>query len=46
MKIVKDLDNSKVIIYDNDKKVLEMGFIFDEFVYTFYTNEPIIIDKV
>lgn len=45
MKLVRDLQNNRVIIYDNDKKVLELAFFHDEFIYTFYTNNVICISK-
>ena len=45
MKLVRDLQNKRVVIYDNDKKVLELSFFADEFTYTFYSDELIIISK-
>lgn len=45
MKLVCDLQNNRVVIYKNDKKVLELAFFYDEFTYTFYTNSIICINK-
>ncbi len=45
MKLTRDLQNNRIIIWNNDKKVLEIGFEADEFVYIFYTNDQIVITK-
>ena len=35
----------KLEFYDQDKKIMSMGFHFDEFVWTFYGSEPINVQK-
>ena len=45
MKLIRDLENKRIIINDNDLKILELYFIPSYFLFKIYTNNPIIITE-
>lgn len=46
MKLIRDLNEKTILLVDeNDTKVLELGFFYDEFIWTLYTNNPVCITR-
>lgn len=46
MNLIRDKENSKIQLIDNyGIKLLELGFLADEFVFIFYTTTPIVLSE-
>lgn len=45
MELIRDLERKKIIIYNDGKMVLELGFFADEFTITTYTDSNIVIAR-
>ena len=46
MKLIRDYDNVQIELMNDDGfKVLEFGFMADEFICTIYTSDPIILSE-
>ena len=45
MQLVKDIENHKIFIIEQDKVLVEFGFVGDEYIITFYTDKKVPITK-
>jgi len=45
MELIRDFDQYKIYIQQNDKKLIEFGFVGDEFVIIFYTDQMVPISR-
>ena len=45
MNLVKDIEKRKISLMDGDMQIFSMGFFFDEFVWSFKVNFPVVITR-
>lgn len=45
MNLVKDIEKRKISLMDGDMQIFSMGFFFDEFVWSFKVDFPVVITR-
>lgn len=45
MEFVRDTETNQLILVDGDKKLFSLGFFYDEFLWSFYTSDSILITR-